>query len=170
MIEEWKFIKIEGYSISNTGKFRNDKTGKILKTYVGATGYYVVNIKPNGRIGKSYSLKIHRLIAEAFIPNPENNPHINHKDGNKLNNIIENLEWITHHKNVLHAKENNLLKFSDGETNGQSVLTEEEVKYIRKMYIPFDRKYGMRALSRKFNVHHATIERICNNITWNKIK
>jgi hypothetical protein len=162
-MEEWKKIKIEGYSISNTGKFRNDKTGKILKPSIGSTGYYVVNIKPNGRIGKSYSLKIHRLIAEAFIPNPENKPQINHKDCNRLNNNIENLEWVTNKENNIHAIENDRFIYMYGDNRSDIKLSDEEVKYIRQIYVPRDKIYGARSLGKRFNVSHAQISRIVNH-------
>lgn len=105
--EEWKII--DGYSryiISNTGEVKNLKTGRILKKD-SSRNYYEVVLSKNGKT-KKYS--IHRLVAEAFIPNPENKPQVNHKDGNKLNNNLDNLEWCTTKENAEHARD--ILKIS----------------------------------------------------------
>ena len=80
-------------------------TYKILKQIPNsknpACNYYVVSLKQNGKKAKNFF--IHRLMAETFIPNPENKPQINHIDGNKLNNSIDNLEWVTCAENAQHA-------------------------------------------------------------------
>lgn len=93
-----KYIKIENtnYSISNKGNVKNDKTNKILVFGISTTGYKFVNIK-------SKSTKIHRLVAKAFIPNEHGYNIINHIDGDKLNNNVENLEWCTQSHNLKHA-------------------------------------------------------------------
>ena len=100
-MEVWKDIKgYEGtYQVSSYGRVKSLKYGKerILKSRVNSYGYLHLNLCKNG---KSYNKKIHRLIAEAFIPNPKNLPEINHKDENKLNNNIDNLEWCTHKYNT----------------------------------------------------------------------
>ena len=87
--EEWKEIKdYENYEISNLGRVR--RNGKILKPRKNAGGYFQVNLYKNGIVKQSY---IHRLVAYAFLPNPQNLPQINHKDENKSNNTVDNLEW-----------------------------------------------------------------------------
>lgn len=73
---------------------------KILKPQINTSGYWTIGLYKNGK-RKLY--RIHRLIGKAFIPNPYNKPEINHKDGNKLNNHIENLEWVTTSENTQHA-------------------------------------------------------------------
>ena len=103
-IEEWKQIPNLPYEISSLGKTRNLQ-GKVLKTYVQNSGYEQIKINYQGlHIHKS----IHRLVAEAFIPNPLNNPCVNHIDGNKLNNTVNNLEWCTNSENILHARKTGL--------------------------------------------------------------
>lgn len=84
------------YHIREDGVIINTNTGKELKVFIDPRGYKQVTIK-----GKTY--KIHRLLAVAFIPNPENYPIINHKDGNKLNNDLDNLEWCTYSYNTRHG-------------------------------------------------------------------
>ena len=109
-MEEWRDIKgYEGlYQVSNTGKVKSlnySKTGKegILKSCKNSAGYLILELFKNG-IGKCHA--IHRLVAEAFIPNIDNLPCINHKDENKENNYVENLEWITYKENANHGTRN----------------------------------------------------------------
>lgn len=99
----WKKIYINenesNYSISDKGEIRNDITNKLLRPTV-QYGYERVSLKYGE---KYYGNSIHRLVAQAFIPNPNNYPIINHKDGNKKNNKIENLEWCTYSYNTKEA-------------------------------------------------------------------
>lgn len=98
------------YLVSNTGEIKGIKTGKIRKKNINHEGYYFVSISLGSREIKPL-IKIHRAVAETFIINKNNYPVINHKDGNKLNNNIENLEWCTYQYNTKHAVENNLIDY-----------------------------------------------------------
>lgn len=163
--EIWKDIKgYEGlYQVSSYGR---------VKSFYGRTDF----LKP-GEDQKEYlrvaltknkntkTHKVHRLVAQAFIPNPENKPQINHKNGIKSDNRVENLEWVTQSENQKHAFKNNLIS-RKGYKNSQAKFTPEEVEYIRKAYIPRSKEFGTHALARKFNVHRKTISRIINNITY----
>jgi len=93
------------YSISSDGKVYSDKSNIELKQSIGTTGYYRVNLN-NKDGGKTF--KVHRLVATHFIENPNNLNIVNHKDGNKLNNNIDNLEWCDYTYNNRHARENRL--------------------------------------------------------------
>ena len=96
-MQEWKKIKgFENYSVSNDGEVRNDRTGRILKPYLSTSGYYQVMM---GR--KTVPQYIHRLVAIAFISNPDNKKQVDHIDGNKRNNCISNLRWVTASENCL---------------------------------------------------------------------
>lgn len=91
--------EFENYSISDYGHVVNPQ-GRILRNQPHAHGYRVITI---GAKGHKKRFKIHRLVSQAFIPNTENKPFVNHKDGNKANNHVSNLEWSTHHENMAHA-------------------------------------------------------------------
>ena len=110
-MEEWKWIDgYEGeYQVSTKGNiksFKKYKEGAILKPKKdGKDRYLMICLSNNG--SQKYYL-IHRLVAQAFIQNPNNKEEVNHIDGNKKNNNVENLEWVTHSENIRHAFENNL--------------------------------------------------------------
>ena len=108
----WSKIKgFPNYSVSSTGEIRNDVSGKLKTPRKTRTGYYDVDLY-NG--GKRSKLRVHRIVGETFIDNPDNKPQINHIDGNKLNNSVENLEWATASENMKHAFENGLAEPSLG--------------------------------------------------------
>lgn len=93
----WKTIQnFENYEISDEGQVRNIKTKRILKPS-SVNGYLKVTLRKNN---KGYSKYLHRLVAEAFL---EGEGEVNHKDGNRANNSIENLEWVTHRENIQHS-------------------------------------------------------------------
>lgn len=93
------------HEVSNKGDVRNCN-GNSIKPWISTTGYLNIKVIENG---KRKNKRLHRLIAKAFIPNPFNKPHVNHIDGNKLNNCIDNLEWCDHKENMSHASKTKLL-------------------------------------------------------------
>jgi hypothetical protein len=101
MVNTWKNInEFPKYSVSDDGRVRNNSTNKLLTPHTDSNGYLSVSLYRNG---KHFIKRIHRLVAEAFIPNPLNLHDINHKDGNKLNNHKLNLEYCTRSYNMLHS-------------------------------------------------------------------
>jgi hypothetical protein len=169
--EIWKRLIYQGkdygdfYEISNYGEIRNAKTRKIRRKNILKTGYYFVSGSLGSRDNK-ITFKNHKAVAETFIPNPKNLPMVNHKDANKLNNYVGNLEWCTNLENVRHAVEHNLLRTYRGADNGNARLNNEIAEYIRNNFISCDKEYGARALARKFNVSHDTILRIVHNESY----
>ena len=99
LMEEWKKIEGTKYSVSTYGRVMNDKRGTFVSP-LEMQGYKRVDLYENG---KHHYLRIHRLVATAFIPNPDNKPQVNHIDGNKSNNRVDNLEWCTGSENQRHA-------------------------------------------------------------------
>ena len=100
-MEIWvEIFGFEGYQVSSWGRIRN-ADGQILKPYRSEKGYLKIELRKNG---KGYKKRIHRLVASAFIENPQNLPQVNHKDGNKENNSVTNLEWVTDEQNKEHAR------------------------------------------------------------------
>lgn len=116
-MEEWKNIDgYEGFQVSNKGRVRSIdkivkgnggstflKKGKILKTHINNFGYIVINLWVNNSFKHH---KVHRLVAEAFIPNPQNLPQVNHRDEDKTNNSVDNLEWCDNKYNCNYGTHN----------------------------------------------------------------
>ena len=105
MEEIWKPIGYEGYEVSNLGRVKSYKydkiNGKIMKPYKNTKGYLQIDLQLDGRKRENrVHLSVHRLVAIAFIPNPDNLPQVNHKDEDKTNNCVDNLEWCTNDYNA----------------------------------------------------------------------
>lgn len=168
-MENWKGMIYNGidysskFKVSNLGNVFSEYSKKNIKPQINHNGYYRFVTKVNG---KPINFGVHRAVACTFIKNPDNLPQVNHIDGNKLNNNVNNLEWCNNSYNVKHAIKKGLTKKVYGEKNVNSKLTKEKVKYIRTNYIPFDRDFGTRALARKFNVSKTAILYIIQNKTW----
>jgi hypothetical protein len=173
MEEIWRSIKnYEGlYEISSFGRVKSLKrmvknrhfetrvNEKILKP--GFTGhYYQVHLCKNGKCPLH---EVARLVADAFISNPENKPQVNHISGFKLDNNFENLEWSTVSENCFHAYKIGL-QTAVGENNGKAKLTEEKVREIRKLYS--EKEITQKDLANKYNVTRGAIGFIVRNERW----
>lgn len=151
--ELWKAVpNWQGYQVSNFGRvksFRNDKP-QILKPKV-SLDYLQVELFKDGK-GKKF--QVHRLVAQAFIPNPLNKPQVNHLDGVKFNNHVSNLDWTTAKENTRHAVDTGLVK--QGEDRHDTKLTNQQVQYIR------DNPLGLNTyeLADLFGVNRRTISDI----------
>ena len=150
------------FAITEDGQIWSKRSSRFLKLNL-LNGYLAHVTKIGGRDGKNVVLKAHRLVAKAYIPNPENKPYVNHKDGNKLNNHVDNLEWCTAKENSQHAYATGLAKGASGADSPCAKLTTEDVLFIRNNYKPYSREYGTRGLGRMFGVHHSVISDIINN-------
>lgn len=141
MTEEWKQVdEFPIYSISNYGRLRNDTTGYILKGGLDRNGYKQATICYNG---KQYNRRICRLVAIAFLPNPDNLPMVNHKDENKQNDYVDNLEWCT-------------VTYNNNYGN-RSQQTRKRVECI-ETGIEYD---GLRVAERECGIQHASISKAC---------
>ncbi len=136
-------------SIRKNGRIDNRK-GKILKPGIDKYGYLRIIITNKGK-RKEYL--VHRLVAMAFIPNPDNKPTVNHKDGNKQNNNVENLEWATHKEQKQHAIEHHLCDF-----NIKGLKKANERRSIKILY-DGETYNSIREASRKTGVCQSTIKR-----------
>lgn len=145
------------YKITKEGKVISLKHKKSveLKGEIDKDGYKRVLIYIDGKRKKFF---VHRLVAQTFIPNPENKPQVNHKDGNKLNNHVNNLEWVTNKENINHAE-----KF--GLRTHENVLKIEQVKEIKKL---FGIK-SMQELAEMYNVSLSCIKHIHAGHTWKNV-
>jgi DNA-binding transcriptional regulator YiaG len=165
MKEIWKDISnYEGlYQVSSYGRIRSldhiDRLGRLKKSCVlslrgHSSGYKLVNLYRNS---KRRSYRIHRLVAQTFIPNHNNLPEVNHKDGNKSNNFIDNLEWVTSKENSDH-KDKILGKCAKGEHHILSKLNNKEVKRIRGLLK--EGKLTQQQIAEIYNVSDVTISHI----------
>jgi hypothetical protein len=169
-----KQYKDTDYYITENGEVYSKKWSTInpncelrkMKPHIGSNGYYQIGICENAfRKIKS----VHRLVAECYLPNPDNLPLVEHKDDIKTNNHVSNLMWSTHSNNNGNAIKNGLKNMPKGEKNSNSKLTEEQIKWIRDNYIQYDKEFGGKSLSIKFGISQSQIHRIINNKLWNHI-
>jgi hypothetical protein len=181
-LEIWKDIDgfIGIYQVSNLGRIkslarhvymkRNNCNKllkeKMLKTKTNKNDYISVVLCKDG---KQSSHLVHRLVAGAFIPNPEGKKVVNHKNGKKSDNNVKNLEWTSPKGNSHHAWDTGLNDSCLGINHCNGKLSNEEVRYIRRMYVPHDVEFGGIPLARKFGVHPTTINGIVNNRWRNRI-
>lgn len=156
--EIWKDIN-EHYQVSNFANVRSNRKGKwkLLSVYKTNTGYNAVTLSIN-KSKKPYL--IHRLVAEAFIPNPENKPQINHKNGVRTDNSISNLEWVSNLENQIHSwkflnRQNpHKGKFGDESCYFKVILQIKDNKIINRFN-------GAREAMRETGIHYKNISACC---------
>lgn len=161
----WKTIQYESnYEVSCFGEVRNKTTKHIKSLRYTQSGYSRVTLYPSG---KSYT--IHRLVANAFLDKIEGKPFVNHKDGIKTNNNLENLEWVTHKENIIHAIEvikTMLIKDIRGIKNPEAKLNDDIVYKIKFGDLA---KLSNKELGKMFGVEDETIRRVKVNDSWKHI-
>lgn len=150
---------MQDYEITKDGKIISLKHNKKreIKGYIDKYGYRRVLIYVNGKRKKYF---VHRLVAEKYIPNPDNLPQVNHKDGDKLNNCVDNLEWVTPKENIEHA-----IKKGFRKSNNTTVLNINQVKEIKKL---FEIK-SMKEIAEMYDVSLSCIKHIHAGHTWKNV-
>ena len=167
-MEEWRaVVGYEGkYLVSNLGRVQSIVRRKphiCSQSLIGGHGnskYCRVSLWDGS---KQTDYLVHRLVAVAFLPNPENKPQVNHIDGNKQNNRIENLEWNTSSENHIHAR--SVLGHHIGSKNGRSKFSPEQIMTIREL----GKTESGAEIARRLNVHKTTICRILANTTYHEV-
>lgn len=161
----WKTIKEEPqYEVSKDGRVRNKETGLEKSLRYDRYGYLRVTLYPSG---KTYT--VHRLVAMTFIKNSKNLPAINHKDGNKENNSVNNLEWCTNKHNTQHAMKlglHNPREIILGSKNPSAVLCEElvwEIRYGKFKDLP------VREVADLLSIRYETIRRAKKGDLWKHV-
>ena len=152
-----KLIKgYENYSVSTEGVVVNEKSNKILGLYISNTGYERVTLSKNNKTKK---FSIHRLIADAFIPNTENKPQVNHINEIKTDNRVENLEWVTQSENALHSiKKRKEYNKNDTTTKGYKKIVNSKTGEV---------VIGIDVLAEKLNLQYNTVKsRLRRNHDW----
>lgn len=159
MKEIWKVVEdFPKYEVSNLGRVRHIKSGRIKRPPIDSLGYYSTVLCNNDRPVKQKTKRVHRLVAEAFLPNRSH--QVNHIDCDKLNNNVMNLEWCTTQENTAHAVANG--RFRKGSECPFSKLTQSDVDLIKKLQYDISGS----ELSRIFGVKRSTICDIIKGRTW----
>jgi hypothetical protein len=168
-MEIWKkVIGFDGYFASSLGRIKREE--RIVSVQTQKKGYCCVNMTNNAGIRRSHLL--HRVVANTFLPNPDKLPQVNHIDGNKKNNNIENLEHCNNAYNYQHAKENGLLPIrKKGEQNPKAQLTNKEALEIRNTKISLNGRGGVSRmdLARRYGVTIHVIKDIRNGKSYSHI-
>ena len=175
MAEIWKdVVGYEGmYQVSDRGRARRISKGpgtypgRLLKPYTDAYGYLRVDLRCNG---KRKNATVHRLVAEAFLgPAPSPKHEVNHKNGDRVDNRVENLEWVTRSENLTHAFRvlGSRHGISQGEAHGQAKLTRRDVVEIRRLWATGD--YTQAELGEMFGVTQSTIHLIVTRKHWKHV-
>ncbi len=164
LYEVSNFGRVKSYCLDAVGLMKKDYKPKMMKDSSNGLGYrYVVLSKNNN----SKNLYIHRLVLKAFVPNPQNKPQVNHKNGIKDDNKLENLEWCTRSENAKHACKMGLWSDHKGENNNYSKLNNNQVVMIKKILKL--KKYYQREIGKMFGVHQMTISRIQRGLIWHHV-
>lgn len=170
-MEKWLYIPgFDKYQVSDFGNVRSVDRDCVLKGTTFIRHGQLLKSSENGgyrqvvvyRKGKPITIKVHRLVAMAFIDNPENRETVNHKDGNKANNYLDNLEWATRSEQAKHRYVAGL-DSNKGERHPQSKLTEKQVLEIRKY--PSDEKTRLR-LAKRFKISRTHVFSIQTRRCW----
>lgn len=173
MSELWKPLYYNGeyfgdtHLISSTGKLMGLFTGRVLRTYLGQTGYHQVCISRTRK--RKIIIKIHRAVAENFLANDKALPFVNHIDGNKTNNALSNLEWCTAKHNSMHAVKTGLRTYKRGSACSFSKLSDDAVRNIRNVYDNRTGSFPATRLAEMYGVSRVQIFRAARRETYKNV-
>ena len=173
MNEVWKDIDgFNGYyKVSNMGRVMSVggvcgsavRRPMIRKAHKSKDGYMTIRLLSGG---KDVTTRVHRLVAEAFIENVESKDTVNHKDGNKENNRVDNLEWADRSEQMFHAYKHSLKLPMRGVQNPQAKLTSEDVSEIKSLYKRQSKEFGTVALAKRYGVTNVVIGRVVRGVAY----
>jgi hypothetical protein len=153
------------YEVSDLGRVRRTADGYILKDQPwGNDGYRKVTLSAKN---KSKSFLVHRLVACHFIPADPVRPLVNHKDGSRTNNAVENLEWCTQSENLLHASRLGRMTHNRGERCGTAKLTEDDVRWIR---VWLGEGFSQQRIADAFGISQSQVTRINRGLDWKHLE
>jgi hypothetical protein len=178
------------YSVTVDGKVWSAYKGGYMSPVISHEGYHSLNLRNDE--GKLKFVKVHRLVAQTYIPNPENKPQVNHKDKNTHNNCVDNLEWVTAKENTIHSyttgrivSEETRLRMSEakkgkashrkgkdglkGSENGVAKLNEDKVKEILTLYKNNSDNFNYYEVAKMYNVDHTNIRLIVKGKAWKHV-
>jgi hypothetical protein len=151
----------KNYIVTKEGSIISKYTGEQLYVHTNKKGYQFVRMYIDGK-AKTYL--VHRIVATVHLPNKDNKPEINHKDGNKSNNNVWNLEWVTGKENVDHSVKSGLVKRGSDRPN--SKLSDESVVLMRKLR---NAGWNYYQLGERFEVAYQTAHKVCTRQTYTHI-
>ena len=164
-MEIWKPVpSFPGYEASNFGKIRNEKSKRNLKSSLKKTGYLAISLQKEGYGNSGKSESAHRIVTSAFLGECPKGFQVNHKDGNKVNNTIENLEYLSASENAFHAVRLGLR--ASGSKHWKSKLDEFDILIIRDLHIA---GFTHVKIAKIFNVTPTSICRIIRGRSWKHV-
>jgi hypothetical protein len=165
--EIWIRAKINGVKtnsdVSTFGRVRIHKNKKLRRIHPNYQGYLMVNVRINK---KNQLVGVHRLVAEAFVPNPENKPEVNHINGRKFDNRRTNLEWVTRSENILHAYKNGLIPIKREFDSCHNVYSVEEISKCIKL---LKKKYTIPIVVESTGIKYDTVSHIYHGMIYQEL-
>jgi hypothetical protein len=152
------------YFIRGFDRLGRKRQKRKLAAHPNTHGYPCVVL--TSKDGSRKTITVHRIVLSSFTENVDNLPQVNHKDGNKLNNSLDNLEWCSGACNVQHAYDNGLSKAACGERQGHAKLTDDLVYWARTVFLKRDRDFGVVGLNRKLGVCNSVVSEAVRGVTW----